>query len=149
MSAQINMKIEEKEIDGLRFKTKQLPAMRAFKLMARLVKAIGPAIGALAKLDPSTRVDAVTSELAGAFSTLDDQEAERLVPEILINTTVLTEDARGLSEKSLTKERIDEVFTGRLMTMFKVLGFALEVNYGDFIAGSVPAAPQPPALSAS
>src|SRR5690242_4438340 len=122
------MKTDEKEIDGILVKTVQLPAMRAFKLLARLVKAVGPALGVLTKLDPSAQLDAVAGELAGAFASLDADEAERLVPEILIKTTVFIPGERGGSEKLLTKERIDEMFTGRLMTLFRVLGFALQVN---------------------
>lgn len=146
---QSNMKSDEREIDGLLVKTVQLPAMRAFKLLARLVKAVGPALGVLTKLDPSAQLDAVAGEIAGAFASLDADEAERLVPEILTKTTVFIPDDRGGSEKLLTKERIDDMFTGRLMTLFRVLGFVLQVNFQDFYAGSAPAAPQSPAPSAA
>jgi len=138
------MKTDEREIDGILVKTVQLPAMRAFKLLARLAKAVGPALGVLTKFDPNTQLEAVAGEFAGAFASLDADEAERLVPEILIKTTVFIPDERGGSEKLLTKDRIDDIFTGRLMTLFRVVGFALQVNFQDFYAGSAPAAPRNP-----
>lgn len=135
------LKKETREIDGLTFTTSQLPAMASFTLFGRLVKAVGPAFGALSKLDPSTPLDGAAGELAGAFSAIDVDEATRLVPQILSRTTVAIS---GRHENLQASGAVDRVFSGRLGTMFKVLVFALQVNYSDFLPGSAQAASQLP-----
>lgn len=137
----MNLKRETREIDGLHFATEQLPATKAFILFGRVAKVVGPALGALAKLDPNTPLDGSAAELAGAFAAIDMDEASRLVPDILSRTTV---DLDGKHESLMAPGAIDRVFSGRLGTMFKALVFALQVNYSDFLQGSAPAASQLP-----
>jgi hypothetical protein len=143
-------KSEEKVIADMRFVTTKLPAMRSFKLLTRLVKAVGPAIGALMKLDPDLQLESAGAELGGAFASIDANEAEALIPEIFSTTSVFISDATGGREMPLNKrENIDMVFSGPgLKVMFQALGFVLGVNYRDFGVGSAPAAPQPPNPSA-
>lgn len=141
----MSLKDDERTIDGLRVKTSQFPAMRSFRLMAKLVKAIGPALGALTKLDPGTQIQDVGGELAGAFGAIDPDEAERLVPMILERTSVSIEDGKFMQLTS--NGAIDLAFNGRLKTLFATLAFVLQMNYADFMPGSAPDAPLPQALN--
>lgn len=138
----LNLKKEEREIDGLLFKTQQLPAMRASLLLGRLVKHIGPVLGALSGLDPSTQLSELGSALTLAFAQANPDEATRLIPEILGSTSVIIE---GKHVPLNSSSNIDLVFSGRLKTMFMAVGFALQVNYRDFWEGGESAAPPQPA----
>lgn len=143
-------KTETKKLGDLDFKTTQLPAMKAFALLAKLARVVGPAISALSGLDPDTELDLAGSGLISALKSLDPKEAEGLVLDILSGTEVIIPDATGGRALSLAKQaNIDLVFTGKLRMLFQVVGFALQVNFGDFSEGSVPAAPLPQAPSAS
>lgn len=143
-------KTETKKLGELEFKTTQLPAMRAFALLTKLAKVVGPALGALSKLDPDTELDLAGSGLISALQTLDTKEAESLVLDVLSGTEAIVPDATGGRAIPLSKQaNIDLIFTGKLKLMFQVVGFALQVNFRDFSEGSDPAAPQPQAPSAS
>ncbi len=148
----MQLRTEEKTIGELKFTTTKLPAMRAFGLLARLMKTVGPALGALMKMDPNAEIDPTSAGLAEAFGALDAKEAEALIPAIFETTTVWIPDATGSGrELSLSKtDNINTAFTVvGLTTMFQALGFVLQVNYRDFSKGSAPAAPQSPAANAS
>lgn len=129
---------EDQVIDGMTYSVVQFPAMYGFALLARLAKCIGPALGALSSMGPGTNSDIsqMGPVLCEALSTLDPDEAQRLALEILKSTSVIIPDATGGRRVEFTgREKIDEVFSGRLMTMFKVLGFAVKVNFSDFARG--------------
>lgn len=125
---------EEEEIDGLRFVVVQFPAVYAFKLLARLAKSIGPAMTVLTGADVSTELGTLAPQLADALRCLDPDDAERLMLELLRSTAVWVGDPLKKVELC-DKARVDDVFTGRIMTMFKVLGLVLRVNFSDFARG--------------
>ncbi len=129
----MQLKSDTLELEGIRFSTQQFMAMRSFSLLARLTKTVGPALGALMKLNPASQLEDVGSELAAAFSTLDPDEATKLVPEILAMTSALIDGKQSLLNST---SAIDNVFSGRLKTMFQVLAFVLKCNYADFMPGS-------------
>ncbi len=132
------LKTEKVTVDGIEFQTTQFPAMRAFELLARLVKSLGPAVGALTNLDPTMDLTHAGPQLMAGLATLNPAEAAKLVEEVLTCTTALV-DNKLIPLNS--RENIDVVFSSKLKMMFKVLGHALKVNYQDFSAGSDPAAP--------
>lgn len=136
----MNLKEEETEIEDLKFSTQQFPAMRAFALLAKITKAVGPALMSLMQTHADS--DLASGEtMATAFAQMDPDQATRLVPEILASTSCTLTDGKEMSFSK--KENIDIIFSGRLGMMFKVIGHALKVNYSDFSSGSVPAAPKP------
>jgi hypothetical protein len=147
------LKREDEVIDGLHFTVVQFPAMYGFGLLARLAKTIGPVMGSLSGITPGTDLGTLGPQFADALAALDADEAQRLVLDILKSTSVVIPDATGGRKVEFSdRTKIDDVFSGRLKTMFKVVGFALRVNYADFNAGSDPAAnvaPSIPAHSAS
>lgn len=130
-------------------KTTQLPAMRAFRLLNRLAKLVGGSLGALRGVGFKADVKHLAPILAELFDRLDPEETDALALQILGGTLVV---ANGKAVSLHNADAIDGVFGGRLMTMLKVLAFALEVNYKDFfhellkVAGDAkpPAIPQPP-----
>lgn len=135
------LKTEEQEIDGLRVSVTQFPAMYAFRLLARLAKSVGPAFSTLSAAGMDAELETIAPQLAAALTTLDPDECDRLAVEVLKCTSVWDD---GKKIELADKARIDQVFSGRILTMFKVLGFALRVNFSDFAAGigkQAPAAP--------
>lgn len=142
----MNLKYEEVEIDGIKFGTTQFAAMRSLELLGKLVQTVGPALGVISTADPNTPLEQLAPVLAGALSNLKPHELGPLAMEILAGTTATLEvDGKYGRKDLLSKNDFNEVFSGRLMTMFKAIMHALKVNYADFGLGSGPAkdAPSP------
>lgn len=133
-----NLKYEETEIDGIRFGTTQYGAMRALELMGKLAQTVGPALGALSMADMGTDLDKFAPVIGIALRDLKPAELSSLVIDVLSGTTAtLTEEGKVRRSDLMTREQIDRVFSGKLMTMFKAILHALKVNYADFGFGSV------------
>ena len=129
------LKREDKDIDDLKFTVVQFPAMYAFGLLARLLKTIGPVMATLGN-NMNVELSELSGPLREALSALDPEEAQKLVLEILKSTSVIIPDPTGGRKVEFTSStKIDEVFSGRLMTMFKVVVFAAQVNFADFVQG--------------
>ena len=143
------IKTEEVVIDGIKFSTTQLPAMRAYPLLVRLIKVIGPALGALAQLPKDAELTAALPQLIGAMSSLEPAEAEKIATDVLALTTATVPDAAGrLSLVTLsTPAAIDSVFTGSVLLLFKVMWHAIRVNFQDFFGGPSLTAGAAPAQS--
>lgn len=144
----MNLKTEAITLDGIVFETTQFPAMRAYGLMAKLLKQLGPAMAILAEVDGETQMSALAPVLGGAMSNVEPVEAQKLLVEILAGTTAQTNDALGGRVVSLGDVKaIDDVFSGRLVVLFQVAAHALKVNYSDFFGVSARAAATPQAGS--
>jgi hypothetical protein len=123
----------------------QLPAMRAMRLQARLLAVFGPALSqlvaglkdvkSLARMDVSLIAPALGGAVESLMKRLTPEEAEALVRELLIGATVTVRvDGKPDRQAELLK-LVDEEFRGRLLDLYALLGFALQVNYADFIEG--------------
>jgi hypothetical protein len=130
------LKTREKIIDGNTFAVTQLPAMRALRLFSRIGRSLGPALGQLAaaagkgagsmKLDEFD-MSTVGEAIAVLFDRLTPDELETLTKELL-------ESAR-IDGRELMRE-FDIAMQGRVGTVFKLLMFSFEVNYGDFFGAA-------------
>ncbi len=120
------LRTERKKIEGLEVSTTQLPALRAFALLARLGKVIGPALSKMSGMNMESDIGPVLGEL---FANLDPAESSDLVLEVLISTQVIIDNRR---EELNNQEAVDRVFGGNLKAMLLTMGFALKVNYSDF-----------------
>ena len=138
----------EETIDGLQFRVIPFAAYHALGLLAKLAKSLGPALSSLSALDQDTDVRELGPTLRHALASLDPAEAQALALELFKQTSVLIDDGgRALRRIELTsQQKVDQVFNGRLKTLFKTLGFAMRVNFASFTDGSesAPAAPQLP-----
>lgn len=136
------MPIETKEkiIGEATYRVSQLPAMRAFKLLTRLGKVAGPALAAM-----KGGLDADLGEAAKAlFDRLSEDEVEQLLRQIL-ETVQVTEE--GKTRQMLTG--FDIIYAGdRMVEVFEVVKFALEVQYGPIFA-ALGAVASRPALQAA
>ena len=133
-------------IDGHVFEVWQLPAKRAVRLALRLAKMAGPvlmpllqvalgaqvkdgskpgaagAVGALLGMDASTMTPAVES----FFTRCSEQDLDFLQSEMLGSTTI---DGAPLWPQ------YDIAMQGQLLTIFKLLWFALQVQFSNFSLG--------------
>lgn len=117
----------EKTINGSTYSLTQLPARRALKLKARLLKVFGPSLAQMvfASKDAFDQ-DNVVKAMSLLVDHIDDATFERLTVELL----------QGVRKQGieLTDSVIDSEFAGDLGTLFLVLWFVLEANYGSFFA---------------
>jgi hypothetical protein len=126
---------DKSTIDGLEFTTSMLPARRAARLGARLLRLSGPLLSKLDGVKMSDDVSVLASAMISLFQTVDDDELESLQAEILCGTSVkitLPGKKKPDNVDLLDGDMIDLVFTGRLATMYKAMKFAVEVNFADF-----------------
>lgn len=128
------LKVITEEIDGLQVRTAQLPALQAYDLLTRLGEIITPALTVIASLEGEALLDqdlgALAPVLASVFAKIKGAEGKALIKDTLALTSVVED---GSLIELTSQARIDEAFTGRLLTMFKVMAFAIRVNYRDFI----------------
>ena len=135
-----------RDIDGLDVTVTQFAVSRTLPLLATLMQVAGPAIGKLAPMLGGgmaglgkTQVDALAPALVALAGGLAEVQAAKLLADLLGGTIVVATDDNGKLVKhdlSGGTGAIDRAFDGRLMTVFKVAAFALEVNYGDFFGGT-------------
>lgn len=138
------LKTVTERIDDIEFKTTQLPAMQSFTLLAKLTKVAGPIFTALGGLKPDADVMELVPMMAVALKDMDPSELTSLALEVLKGTKAVIDDpVRGTRQVDfLSQEGVNVVFNGRLLTMLKVMMHAIKVNYGDFLGGSAPSAPE-------
>jgi hypothetical protein len=122
----------EKTIDGEQYTFCQLPPKKSLKLLTRLVRIVGPSVGAAmgghadisVVLGQEINFEKIVSAICGR---LDENEVESIVDDLLSQVI-----HNGQGEVS---KKFDVIFGGRLPHLFKVVGEALRVEYGDFLAG--------------
>ncbi len=121
---------KEKTIDGAVYAVTQFPARRALALQTRLLKLLGPALATALGGIQDGRIDAsvLSASLKQLADTLDESTAVDLALQMLASTR---RDGREITEGVFDME-----FAGQMDTLYKVLGFVLEVNFGGFFARS-------------
>lgn len=116
-------------INGVTYIAAPLPASQALRLLVRMTKMVGEAAlviaargrSALANLPPETLTYTVQTILAR----MTEQDVEQTVKELLGAVYV-----QGASESVV--KGFDAHFRGSMVTLFKVIQYALETNYRDF-----------------
>lgn len=131
---------EEREIGGRRVLVAQLPASRALKLLRRLGHVLGPALAkaagaskgtlSIAALDVGSLSDAITV----LFDRLTEPELDHLMRELLSTAQVMVDGKWVQLSAGSGPQPYDVTFAGDLAGLFATLGFAIEVNFGDFFA---------------
>lgn len=126
----------EKHINGSVYSCTQLPARRALRMKAKLLRIFGPALAQLflpggkdqsmAGL-PFSKGEAVKA-IESLMAQLDDKTFESLVLEL----------CQGVRKEGmeLTDSVIDVEFAGDLPTLMQVLAFVVDCNFGSFFGES-------------
>lgn len=133
-------------IDGHVFEVSQLPAKRAVRLSLRLAKMAGPVLMPLLKLALGAQAkdgtkpggvgalgallgmdtDSLTPALEGFFERCTEQDLDFLQAELLSSATI---------DGSPLWPQYDIALGGQLLTLFKLLWFAMQVQFQNFSQG--------------
>ena len=129
------IKTEEKKIDDMEVAVTQFPARFGFKMQARLLKVFGPVIGKMlggADLkkgaDADVNLDKLSEAIELLFKSMDEDRAMKLIMDLLQSTRINGQEVNDGS--------FDSIFPGKYSTLFKIVGYVLEVNYGSFFGES-------------
>lgn len=117
---------ETKDIGGCTYAVAPLPTAEGLRLMARLVKVLGPAASAAAK--PGDVFGQIGAALGELGSRLDGDDLVAIT-QALAKHTMVTEDGKA---RDLSKI-LDVHFQGRFDDLFAWVQFALEVNFGPLL----------------
>lgn len=132
---------QSKRFGELTVSVTQLPPRRATKVSNRLRRILAPALAQAARGELPTKLsDVKVDKMLDALGSLDigDDDLDYLTDSLLATALVTTAD--GKSAELLPV--FDAVVTGVLMHM-KLLMFAAEVNFGDFMPAFRALAPPP------
>ena len=144
------IRTDKEVIHGIEVETTQFLPMRAHKLLMRLARVLGPALGEIANVEigemgdiSSLNLVSMGPALMRVFSEMDDVTAEKLPLEILAGTTAIVTDANGNKRKHQlgTVDGFDQAFIGQGIAHFMVMAFALKVNYARFLEDLAALAP--------
>ena len=134
----------DKVIDGKKITVTQFPGRKALFYKVKLIKLFGSSIGAMLAQAKGLTAQVDMSVFAAAMdklaTTVDEGEFTRFVLELLQLTRI--------ENVPITEASFDMEFAGNLLSMYKILWFTLEVNYGSFFGengiGKILSALQPP-----
>jgi len=137
------MDTQDKVIDGLNFSVTQLPGRKGSRLFTRLMRAIGPSIGlalgevgegvtSIADLDVSKVMAALGKSLPRLVEDLKPEEIEG-IQDALFETASVDIDGRRFQ----VKDKFDVIFKGKPLAVYKLMYFAIEVNFGFFGEGGL------------
>ena len=116
---------KEKSIGESTYMVTQMPAMRAVRMQARLLKLLGPSFAAMvSSYDDKNPDSSIPLAVTLLVDKLDEKTFETLVLDLM----------QGVRKDGveLTKQKIDLDFAGKLNELFLVIQFVLEVNFSDF-----------------
>jgi len=148
---------KEKTIDGIQFSVAPFPAIEALKLKAYLIGTFGPALGQmlgsfqslLPKDNPGNLDignikidgDALARGIESLISHIDENQFIALIRRVFSRLTAkYQQEGKELSfvfSESYFDSSMDKVFSGRLFTVYPVIGLVLEENYPDFFEKTV------------
>lgn len=121
-----------KVIDSLNISVQQFPATIAWKIQVKLIKLFGPSIGAVMgdfDLDSYNLKDtnSIAMSVEKLVNELDPDDSLKLIFELCSFTWVNDKEFQNIFDKE---------FAGKLIIVYKIVAFVLEVNYGNFLAQS-------------
>lgn len=146
------IEIRKKTIDGIEFSVQQFGGLYALQLKAELIRKFGPGIAhlfgtLLAKtdkknfslMDMDVNGEEIGAAIAGLMNEIREDELNKLLGKLLRNTAATFTSDNGevnavfpADDPKKFEAMFDLVFTGRLMTLYPLIFFILEVNYPDF-----------------
>lgn len=126
---------QSKEIAGLGVTVQQLPATRSLLLMHRLGRAVGPAMAKAIGGNKLAGLKLADLELSGIgeavqmlFDRFTEQDLTHTLKELFESATI----SDGTAQLPFLRT-MDDKFAGKPEALIQAVGFALEVNYGNFI----------------
>lgn len=124
-----------KDGDTLDVECSKLEPVAAYLLVAKLGKILLPALVAM-RQGKETDLQPVIGQM---FDSLPPELAREVMLDLFRPCVVVKTNAEGKQSKhdlALGQPEVDKAFRGSLKTLFQALGFAFEVNFGDFFDAS-------------
>lgn len=129
--------IVTKKIGGVEYIATQFPPRKSLKVLTRLTRVIGqPLMKLMNSVDGEKGIldqDVSKLDIGGAISALGNALGDDDLYEIAVEVCECV-TADGVQ---LIGDKLDVHFTGKLDDMFKVVAFAVEVNYQNFLGDLV------------
>lgn len=115
---------QEKIINGSTYTVTQLPARRALKMKARLIKLFGPSMAQFFLSSDKKSDEGFVKAIEKLSLTIDENSFEAVLIELL----------NGVRKDGveLNAQLIDMEFAGDFESLYKVLWFVIEANYSSF-----------------
>jgi hypothetical protein len=121
------MSSSTRTIDGHTYEVWPLPAWTALELFHSLTKALAPAVAGVAATEGPGGMAALSSSLERVLVQLPAPELTRISKQLLSGARVI------VNGSSAEVNAISDVhFQGRVLSLLKVVAFAIEVNFPDF-----------------
>ncbi len=118
--------VHTKLIDGYQVQLSPLPAFTALEQFTALTGLLGPALMSLIGKD-----EGMATALAASVRSVKGSDVTALI-RALLATCQVTINGNNVPILPI----FDTEFQGKLLTVFKITAFAIEVNYGDFFAAA-------------
>jgi len=148
------MNVKTKNIDGVEFTVAPFMAVEALRLKAYLFRTFGPAfgsaVGALKNLlaskgavaDMQIDGQALSLAIQTLMENMDEESFINLIKRMFASMTARGKDKAGKGfmrqfDDANFDASMNDVFQGRLFSVYPVLLLVLEANYPDFFAKTV------------
>lgn len=142
-------RVEKKTIEGIDLTVTQHVPLKAFPLLAKLSKAVGPAAILAASVGKDLLkkdVSALTPIIDSLFERVDADETVSLIKDLLSNTLAIY---NGKALPLNNDNHINEVFADNFKALALSLVFAAEVNFGNFLETLLAGSDEPEAKASA
>jgi len=121
------MEQKRKVINGTTYLVNQMPGTRALRTQTRLISLLGKGIFEVLGKGKMKKADEMLEALAPILDNFDDEKAYTFVLSLFENGVFIEKDADGV--KVPISLDFENDFVGKVMDMWKVVGFILEANF--------------------
>lgn len=115
---------KNKTIAGRDIMVTQYPGRKSIEIKAKLFKLLGSSLVRLFSGTEAFDLSSLSSAIDIFIDKLNPKEFTAFVLELLQSTRI--------DGKEITDSVFDTEFAGEMSLMYKILGYTLEVNYGNF-----------------
>lgn len=125
--------VKRTTIDGCVYQVTQIGSLKSFELVGWLGLKVPDALEAMIK--DGEFLDRVARALAALFRRLEKGELEWFRDEMLETVAWIRTGEKGLEVPCPVKPIQDDHFANRNPSLFRLLAFAAQVNFADFLGG--------------
>lgn len=123
---------EQKEIDGHNYVCSMMSVRTSHRTFIELLRTLGrPIVSALSRAQESQNSDTTAMLMAAislAMQNLDEEVTDRLIERVFNGV-----ECQGVGELVAWDTKFEMHFRGRLLSMYKVWTWSLQVNYQSFL----------------
>lgn len=122
------MKQEEKIINGTIYKVTTMDAVSALSVQANLIKILGSSFG---ELSSGADKDSIKNAISKLTENIDDERVVHLVVKLFDKNVFYVKNTEG--HQIDTPIDFNTYFSGKIVEMWQVVFFILEVNFSDVL----------------